>query len=1246
MHLSLTPKPKFLEILAQKVIVYDGAMGTNLFNYNLTADDYGGAAFEGCPEMLNKTKPEIIQEIHRNFFSAGADIVETNSFGSSRLVLGEYGISEESYEISKLAARLAREVADEFTIKEPEKPRFVAGSIGPGTKLATLGNVHFDELKNSYLDQVQGLIDGGVDVILIETCQDPLQIKAVLVACYEIFSKIEEEFKDKTDEELLAAYPRGEVTNLQEFETFSNFETSSNKTTAITNQYRTKTGLSKRFRLPLQVQITIEQTGTMLVGTDLNAALTIIAAYPIDIFGMNCATGPKEMQEHIQYLKDNCPVKISCLPNAGIPENVCGHAHFPLGPDEFTSYLSKFITEYQVNIVGGCCGTSYQHIKQLADAVKDLSAPRSDTNAKTQEVRNSLSSLYSAINMDLDTKPIIVGERTNANGSKLFKDLLANEDYDAIIDLAKEQVEEGAQILDLCAAYVGRNEIRDMKEILFKLNTAISIPIMVDSTEADVLEESLKLISGKAVVNSVNLEDGEDRVELIAKLCNRYGAALVVLTIDESGMAKTAKKKLEVAERLYDLLVNQHGMNANDIIFDTLTFTLGSGDEEFRKAGIETIEAIRLIKEKMPEVKSILGVSNISFGLDPKLRTALNSVFMHEATKAGLDMAIVNNKKIIPLHKIENRLKELCLDLIYDRRIFKDNGECSFDPLMELLALVEDIKLDDNAKTNPYEGLSVEQILSQRIIDGNKTNIDKDLDLAREKGHKPLDIINQFLMDGMKIVGERFGAGEMQLPFVLQSATTMKAAVSHLEQFMDKVSANTHKGSLVLATVKGDVHDIGKNLVDIILSNNGYKVYNLGIKQPIEEIIKAIEEHKPDLLALSGLLVKSTLIMKQNLEVLNDRGIDLPVILGGAALTRRFVEQDCANIYKGTVFYGYDAFTDLDIMERLSSKTSLDEIKKEFYKTKPSAENTNSAYQEVGDSDEDSYAPLLSYTENLSSVPALKNDAIPVIPFYGDRIIDSTEIDLDEMWSYLNLDAMIIGQWRMGKGKRSDEEYKAFLDTEVYPVLERLKAETRKNPWFKPQIIYGYYYCKIDETNPNQLNIYSEDKTQVIDSFIFPRQNKDEYLCLSDYFRLEDTNSFNIVPFQLVTIGVSAAEFVNKLYQAGEFSEYLYYYGLATESTEALAEYAHARIRKELGFSAEDDKDTKKLLRGSYHGMRFSFGYPACPRLEDQLKLFELFKPDRIGMKLSDEWQIHPEHSTSAIVIHHPAAKYYNVKIN
>ena len=644
-------KPSLVELAKEKVLIYDGAMGTTLFTYDLTAEDYGGKDLEGCPENLNKTKPEMIQEIHSRFFEAGSDIVETNSFGSSRLVLGEYGLEDESYDISKLAANLAKEVADKFTAKEPEKPRYVAGSIGPGTKLPSLGNVSFDELKESYKPQVAGLIDGGVDVILIETCQDPLQIKAVLAAAFEVFQDIQEKFKDKSDEELLAAYPAAVF--LQDSEK--------------------RAGLSSRIKFPLQVQITIEQMGTMLVGSDAFSALTTISAYPVDAFGMNCATGPKEMQEHLQSISESSPFMLSCLPNAGIPENVCGHAHFPLKPDEFAEYMDKFVRKYNIRLVGGCCGTNYEHISKLAAAVNKINEEKLvfDPLKNLKEVEDSVSSIYSSVFMDMETKPLIVGERTNANGSKKFRELLAAEDYEAITELAKEQVEEGAQILDLCAAYVGRDEARDMKEIISKVNTSVNIPIMVDSTEAPVIEESLKLISGKAVINSVNLEDGEERVELIASLCNKYGAALVALTIDEDGMAKTAEKKVAIAKRLYDLLVNKHGMSPQDIIFDTLTFTLGSGDKEFRKAGIETIEAIRQIKAELPHVKTILGVSNISFGLDARLRPALNSVFMHEAVKAGLDMAIVNNKKILPMHKIDENLKKLCLDLVYDRREYK-----------------------------------------------------------------------------------------------------------------------------------------------------------------------------------------------------------------------------------------------------------------------------------------------------------------------------------------------------------------------------------------------------------------------------------------------------------------------------------------------------------------------------------------------------------------------------------------------
>jgi 5-methyltetrahydrofolate--homocysteine methyltransferase len=1226
----------FLETAKKKIMIFDGAMGTSLFSYDLSVEDYGSAEYEGCPEQLNFSRPNIIKEIHSRFFEAGADVVETNTFGASVLVLDEFNLGHKSYEVSYTATKLAREIADEYTSKTPQQPRYVAGSIGPGTKLASLGNISYDELYKSYQPQIRGMIDAGADLLLIETCQDPLQIKACLGAAFKVLKDIEDEHFTLTTEELIKKFPR------------------------LVQLEKARSGLSSRIRIPIHVQVTIETMGTLLVGSDIAAALTTIANYPIDTVGMNCATGPKEMREHLQYLHENSPFMISCLPNAGIPENIGGHAHFPLGPEEFAQQLSKYASEFSLNFVGGCCGTTYEHIRQLANSVAKLDSqarPRPSCN----DVEESVSSIYNSVPMLMNPKPLIVGERTNANGSKLFRDLLGTSDYEAIVDIAKEQLAEGSHVLDVCTAYVGRDETKDMIEVIKRVNTQVNIPIMVDSTEYPVLEESLKYITGKAVINSVNLEDGEERVEKIAELANKFGASLVVLTIDEDGMAKSSEQKLQIASRLYDLLVNQHGMNPKDLIYDALTFTLASGEEEMRKAGVETIEGIRLIKQKYPEVKTILGLSNISFGLDAKLRPALNSVFLNECIEAGLDMAIASAKKLIPIAKIDPELKRICLDLIYDRR------SPDYDPLHALLALADTVKDQSNQSVNPYENLELEELLAQRIIDGNKTNIDKDLDKALAKGHKALDIINGFLMNGMKIVGDRFRSGEMQLPFVLQSATAMKTAVAYLEQFMEKEDSGKSKGSIVLATVKGDVHDIGKNLVDIILTNNGYTVHNIGIKQPIEAILSAVEEHKADVVGMSGLLVKSTLIMKQNLEIMNERGIDIPVILGGSALTRRYVEEDCAQCYKGTVFYGFDAFTDLSLMERICSgpkaekeryKIYVENLKEEFYKTRPGIKSseqinpeTEEPYEKVGENL--TRADAFTYTENISSIRTLNDSELPSPPFLGDKILDSNDIDLDEVWSYMNLDALIIGQWNMGKGKRSKEDYDKFKADTIYPLLKKIKQEAREASYIKPKIIYGYYECQADENNPNRLIVSNEE-------FIFPRQSSGEYLCLTDYFRTNPVKGSeairkNIVAFQIVTIGESAAHYVASLYKEGRFDDYLYHYGLATETTEALAEYAHARIRKELGFRTEDlltdrtgtprqfdiRNDGDKF---TYHGLRYSFGYPACPRIEDQEQLFRMLRPDRIGLELSEEWQIHPEHSTSAIIVHHPDAKYFNIK--
>ncbi len=1256
----MTQDSLFLKTAKEKVLFLDGAMGTSLFSYDLSLEDYGGDQFDGCPENLNYTKPEIIKEIHKSFLKAGADIIETNTFGASKHVLAEYGLEDKAFEVSKLAASLAREAIDEYYASHckkqsneaidgspryarddkanarDDKHRFVAGSMGPGTKLPSLGHISYDKLRDSYIDCVKGLVEGGADYILIETCQDPLQFKAAIDATYTAYREIDAENKDLNNDELAKKYPRAIIQKAKD------------------------DGISARLRFPVAVQVTVETTGTLLVGSEIAAALTTTSAYPVDIIGMNCATGPKEMTEHVKYLCENTDMLVSCVPNAGIPENRGGHPYYPLGPDNLAKALKHFVDDFGVNIVGGCCGTTAKHIKAIADEIGHHKHKERKIN-----LEDNCSSLYASSPMQVEPAPLIVGERTNANGSRAFKNLLDAEDYESIVALAKGQEEEGAQFLDVCTAYVGRDEVKDMQEVISRLNSSINIPIMVDSTEYPVLEEALKYISGKALINSVNLEDGEERVAQIAHLANRYGAALVVLTIDEDGMAKTAKKKLEVAERLYELLVNKHGVNPRDLIFDTLTFTLGSGDEDLRSAGIETIEAIRLIKEKFPETKTILGVSNISFGLDAKVRAPLNSIFIHECVKAGLDMAIANSKKIIPLNQLEEKLRKYCEDTVFDRRQYKedDGEEVIYDPLHELMACISEIKESKEEIKNPYEGLTVGQTLHQRIIDGNKIGVEEDLKEAL-KDNKPLEIVNKYLMKGMKVVGELFGSGEMQLPFVLQSATTMKASVSFLEPYIEEemkesgqAGGSTTKGTIVLATVKGDVHDIGKNLVDIILSNNGYKVVNLGIKQNVEDILKAADEHKPDVIGLSGLLVKSTLIMKQNLEIMEERAYKVPVILGGAALTRRYVEEDCQNVYSGKVYYGFDAFTDLKILNAIIEDDQ--ETLKSLIKTKPQAAISDEVYQEVQEGlreeeaiakgiktiDSDAKSGKLKaispfdFTESSSQLETLSK--IPEPPFYGTKVIE--DIDLNEIWKFLNLDALFIGQWQFKKGTRSKEAYEKELNEKIYPKLEELKASAIKEKWLEPKAIYGYFPAKPDEKNPNILNIYNEKKEKVIETYKFPRQLEGENLCLTDYFKTNN-GDFNTVAFQIVTVGQVAQEYFQKLYADNKFDDYLFANGLSVEGTEALAEYTHTLIRKELGFAAEDNSDIKKLLRSNYHGMRYSFGYPACPRLEDHEQLFRLLKPERIGVTLTEEWQLNPEQCTSAIIVHNDNAKYFNVK--
>ncbi|MSR76777.1 MAG: methionine synthase [Candidatus Omnitrophica bacterium] len=1140
----------FLKTLKDRVFVLDGAMGTNLQNQNLTSQDFGGK--DGCNEYLILTKPEAVLKVHEDFFAVGCDAVETNTFGSNRIVLGEYQISHLAYELNKKGAELARKAAQKFST--PDHPRFVFGSVGPGTKLPSLGHIGFDELKESFREQIFGLIDGGSDAILIETCQDLLQAKCAAIAADECFTE-------------------------------------------------------RNKRLPLIVQVTFEQTGTMLLGTEMGAAIASLEMLPIDVFGMNCATGPKEMADPLRFLCENSNRFISALPNAGLPENVGGMAHYKLSPQELADYQERFVKEFGVSIVGGCCGTTPEHLKAVVDRVRGLK-PKQRTPAHEA----SCSSLYSSTTYGQNPPPLLVGEQTNANGSRKFKQVLELEDYEGLVSIARDSVKEGAHLVDLCVAYVGRDEVKDMIETVTRYNQHVTVPIVVDSTEWPVMEEALKRIAGKAIINSINLEDGEERMNKVCPLARKYGAGLVALTIDELGMAKTREKKLEIARRIYDLATKKHGIKGEDLFFDTLTFTLGSGDAEFRMAGIETIEAIRLIKKEFPEVRTILGVSNISFGLDPHSRHVLNSVFLHEAVQAGLDAAIVHAKKIMPLFKIPKEEYDLAKNLIYNKQ---ENGK---DPLHVFIEHFEKTK-GTIVKEVRKKAENIEEALKNRIIDGNKEGLHEDLAESMKK-YKPLEIINTFLLDGMKVVGELFGSGKMQLPFVLQSAEVMKKAVAYLEPYMEKKDG-LEKGKIVLATVKGDVHDIGKNLVDIILTNNGYKVYNLGIKQPIDSILKVAEEVKPDAIGLSGLLVKSTLIMKEDLEEMNRRGIALPVICGGAALTRKYVEEDLSGLYHGNVYYGQDAFTGLRIMDELTNP------EREAKLTKTSKFRGKKMESVAVDE------PSLTGT-TLSKIK--KNSPVPNAPFLGYRILKN--IRMEEIFQWINKISLYRAQWQFRRGSMNQEEYDKIIREKVEPLFQEITTQCLREKILQPRVIYGFYPCY---SEGNDLVILDENKSKELVRFHLPRQRKEPFTCLSDFFRPKDSGELDVVAFQLVTMGSHVSEITQKLFSENKYTDYLYLHGLSVESAEALAEYVHAMIRKEMGIHAADSSNREELFRQGYQGSRYSFGYPACPNLEDHTQLFTLLPADKIGVTLTEEFQLVPEQSTSAIIVHHPQAKYFNI---
>ena len=1182
----------FLDTLKERIVVFDGAMGTNLQVQNLTLEDFGGLRFEGCNENLLVTRPDAVENVHVAFLDVGCDVIETNSFNGTPVDFAEYDMEDKAYDMNVLAARLAKRVAADYSTKD--KPRWVAGSMGPGRKLPTLGHITFSDLRAAYAEQVRGLLDGGVDLLIVETCQDLLQTKAALAAIFAHFEK-------------------------------------------------------HRVRVPVIAQVTIEVFGTMLNGTEIGAALTALAPFPIDVIGMNCGTGPRHMTESIRYLCENAPLPVSVLPNAGLPSVVEGKMHYDETPETFTNQVIHFASDFGVNVVGGCCGTTPAHLKLVVEAMQRISP-----KARDAKLLPAASSIYFQQPYVQDASFLIVGERVNASGSKKMRDLLNAENWDGLVALAKEQEREGAHVLDVNVDFVGRNGEKDMHELASRLVTNIKLPLMFDSTEWEKMEAGLQHAGGKSILNSTNYEDGVPRFSKVIDLAKRYGASVVIGTIDEEGMARTADGKFAIAKRAYEQATSELGLPASDIFFDPLALPISTGIEEDRRNALETIEGIRRIKKELPGCFTILGVSNISFGLNPASRVVLNSVFLHDAVEAGLDAAIVNASKIEPLNRIGEQELKVARDLIYDRREF-DGDVCTYDPLTAFTTLFENVKA--KAAKKESKGATVEERLKNHIIDGEKIGLEAELTTALET-YPALDIINNILLAGMKVVGDLFGSGQMQLPFVLQSAEAMKAAVRFLEPFMEKKGGATAKGTLVLATVKGDVHDIGKNLVDIILTNNGYKVINLGIKQPIDNILQAQEEHQADAIGMSGLLVKSTLIMKDNLDLMNERGITVPVILGGAALTRRYVDEDLKSIYKGSLYYAGDAFAGLHTMDKLVGGNGEQVISADL--TKAAAAGATDGEQSEDIEDRVGEEAKLGISKRVKPRGALSDGdtthttrsavrtdvLIPQAPFYGSRVVD--DIDLDDVFSFVNETALFKGQWQFKQGKRPAEEYAALVRETVRPIYEELKERSKREQLLVPRVVYGYFPA---QSAGNDLVIYDEDQITERMRFTFPRQPagknslqpSSRNLCLADFFASKESGRMDVVAFHLVTMGRRASEYAHELFKSDNYAEYLYFHGLGVESAEALAELWHKRIREELGIAGDDAPDVRKLFQQRYQGSRFSFGYPACPNLEDQAKLFELLDPARIGVELTEEFQLDPEQSTSAIIVHHPEAKYFSI---
>ena len=1151
------------EALATRVVVADGAMGTMLQAQDPTLDDFEN--LEGCNEILNVTRPDIVRSVHEEYFGVGVDCVETNTFGANHSAMAEYDIPERVHELSEAGARIAREAADDFTARDGRQ-RWVLGSIGPGTKLPTLGHIAYGTLRDGFQANAEGLLAGGADALIVETTQDLLQTKS----------------------SILGARRAMEATGVD---------------------------------VPLLVSMAFETTGTMLLGSEIGAALTALEPLGIDMIGLNCSTGPAEMSEHLRYLARHSRTPLLCMPNAGLPILTKDGAHFPLDPEGLAEAQEHFVRDYGLNLVGGCCGTTPEHLRQLVERVREATPTERDPQPEP-----GAASLYQTVPFRQDTAYMAIGERTNANGSKKFREAMLDGRWDDCVEMARDQIREGAHMLDLCVDYVGRDGVADMEELAGRFATASTLPIVLDSTEVPVIRAGLEKLGGRAVINSVNYEDGdgpESRFAKVTKLAQEHGAALIALTIDEEGQARTPEHKVAIAERLIEDLTTNWGIHESDILIDTLTFTICTGQEESRGDGIATIEAIRRLKASHPDVQTTLGLSNISFGLNPAARVLLNSVFLDECVKAGLDSAIVHASKILPIARFTEEEVQTALDLVYDRR------REGYDPLQKLMALFEGAttKSRSAGRAEELAALPLDERLKRRIIDGEKNGLEADLAEALQT-RPALDIVNATLLDGMKVVGELFGSGQMQLPFVLQSAEVMKTAVAYLEPHMEKSDAEG-KGTIVLATVRGDVHDIGKNLVDIILSNNGYNVVNLGIKQPVSAILEAAEEHRADVIGMSGLLVKSTVIMKENLQELNQRKMaaDYPVILGGAALTRAYVEQDLHEIYEGEVRYARDAFEGLRLMDALIGLkrgvpgAKLPELKQRRVRA--------SAAVEVEERPEEGH---------VRSDVSIDNP-IPEAPFRGTRVIKG--IQLKEYASWLDEGALFKGQWGLKQARTGDgPTYEELVETEGRPRLRGLLDKLQTDNLLEAAVVYGYFPCVSKDDDLIVLDDEGNERTR----FTFPRQRRGRRLCLADFFRPEESGETDVVGFQIVTMGNRIGEETAKLFEANSYRDYLELHGLSVQLAEALAEYWHARVRSELGFAGEDPTDVEDMFALKYRGARFSLGYGACPDLEDRAKIAALLEPERIGVHLSEEFQLHPEQSTDAIVIHHPEAKYFNAR--